>query len=496
MPAVHFRDVSFRHSSAVEVLSDVTLPLGPGWTAVVGANGAGKTTLLRLITGELRASRGSITLDPSDAIVVMCRQEVEHADDGIVELAAAWDRAAVRLRARLALDPGELDRWGSLSPGERKRWQIGAALARSPDVLLLDEPTNHLDADGRRWLLDALERFGGVGLVVSHDRTLLEALTTRTLRIHRGTATLWNGSYGVASAAWTAAAQEELAEYRRLRREEKKLSRRVTDQRRATEAKQAAYRRSSGSSDFKDIDARSAAKERRHREGEAAGAKALSTAVGARDRVTEAAAQMNIVKDLGGALSIDFEPSPKADLVVVQGDVAVADHVVLRDVMAVVERTDRIWLRGANGEGKTTLLHAMRERTAIPEDRILFLPQEVTSSEGAELMARLRSLPADQRGRVLAVVAALGVDPEALLATDRPSPGEVRKLAMALGLGTQAWLLLLDEPTNHLDLPSIERLEAALVAFPAAMVLVTHDEAFGAALGLASWTVADGRLET
>ena len=82
--------------------------------------------------------------------------------------------------------PTALERWSTLSPGERKRWQIGAALAREPDVLLLDEPTNHLDAEAREWLVSALRRFRGVGVLVSHDRELLEALTTSTLRVHAG----------------------------------------------------------------------------------------------------------------------------------------------------------------------------------------------------------------------------------------------------------------------------------------------------------------------
>ena len=61
-----------------------------------------------------------------------------------------------------------------MSPGERKRWQVASALAADPDVLLLDEPTNHLDGEARRGLVEALRRFDGVGLLVSHDRRLLE----------------------------------------------------------------------------------------------------------------------------------------------------------------------------------------------------------------------------------------------------------------------------------------------------------------------------------
>ena len=91
----------------------------------------------------------------------------------------------------------------------------------------------------------------------------------------------------------------------------------------------------------------------------------------------------------------------------------------------------------------------------------------------------MRALPNDVRGRVLQLVLALGVEPDALLRTASPSPGEARKLRLALGLGRHVWLAALDEPTNHLDLPAIERLEQALAAFPGALLLITHDERLG-----------------
>jgi ATPase subunit of ABC transporter with duplicated ATPase domains len=116
-------------------------------------------------------------------------------------------------------------------------------------------------------------------------------------------------------------------------------------------------------------------------------------------------------------------------------------------------------------------------------------------------MAVLRGLPPESRGRVLAVFAALGSDPERLLhrGTDglsSLSPGEARKLALALGLGGHAWALVLDEPTNHLDLPTVERLESALAVYPGAIVLVSHDDRFARAVTTRSVRLAGGAVTT
>jgi ATPase subunit of ABC transporter with duplicated ATPase domains len=110
------------------------------------------------------------------------------------------------------------------------------------------------------------------------------------------------------------------------------------------------------------------------------------------------------------------------------------------------------------------------------------------------MLDSVRELPADERGRVLSLIAALGVDPDRLLESASPSPGEARKLAMAYGLGRQVWAMVLDEPTNHLDMPAIERLEEALIEYPGAMVIVTHDDALARRCTSIEWRLESGRV--
>jgi ATPase subunit of ABC transporter with duplicated ATPase domains len=168
--------------------------------------------------------------------------------------------------------------------------------------------------------------------------------------------------------------------------------------------------------------------------------------------------------------------------------------VLLAGVRVQVGRASRVHVRGRNGAGKTTLLRALLASARVPAARILFLPQELAPAEEAALLAGLRAAPSGEQGRVLAILAALGVDPGALLACARPSPGAARKLALAFGLARRVFALVLDEPTNHLDLPSIERLEAALAAYPGALVVVSHDEAFATRCTGSVWELRDGVL--
>jgi ATPase subunit of ABC transporter with duplicated ATPase domains len=496
VPSLVASRVSFAYSDAVPLIRELSLDLHPGWTGVVGANGAGKTTLLRLLAGELEPDEGRVQRRPASLRSRVCPQTVEVLEADILAFAAASEGGAQRLRGQLALDPLELERWSSLSPGERKRWQVGAALFDEPQLLILDEPTNHLDAAARGQLLAALAGFPGVGLVVSHDRTLLDALTTTTLRFERGGVRAWRGGYSAARAAWEEEEREQIEAYGRLQSEKRKLRRRLADARQKRAEAEAHMKRKMRRASIKDIDTRKRFSAKRRRSAEVSLGWEVHKLHGRLDRVEERAAVFDLAKARGRSLFVDWEPAPVATLLSLDTDrLRAGERDLVADVHVRVERGSRIHLCGDNGAGKTTLVQALLEAPHVPPSRILHLPQEQSADEGARLLAELRQAAEALQGRILAILAALGVDPEALLASASPSPGEARKIALAGGLARSAWLLVLDEPTNHLDLPSIERIEQALAAYPGALLVVTHDDAFAQRCTSTQWRLRAGRLE-
>ncbi|MCB9781157.1 MAG: ABC-F family ATP-binding cassette domain-containing protein [Alphaproteobacteria bacterium] len=473
------------------VVTDLSLHLAPGWTGLVGPNGAGKSTLLQLLSGSLSPSAGTVSGPPA----VCCPQRVDALTDDV--RAFAWCQRGLepwRWLERLQLDPAVLDRWPTLSPGERKRWQIGAALADGAALLLLDEPTNHLDAAGRGLLVEALRDWEGVGVVVSHDRAFLDALTTRTLWLEGGRLRDFPGPVSPALQHWeeeARARKEEADAVGRARRAARREAAVAVARAAGADARISARSRIKGP---RDGDARSTAAKGRAEKGAARAGQAAAAARRRRDAVE--ATRVEVDKRPGRELFVDHLAATRDPLLARTGqELRVGGRLLLQDVHLALGPTDHVHLSGGNGAGKTTLLRALLADAGLPEDRVLCLPQELGPERVAADLAALRALPPDARGRVLQLVAALGVPPDALLATDAPSPGEARKLALALGMGRGAWLLVLDEPTNHLDLPGIARLGEALAAFPGAVLLVTHDPVLARTCCAVEWRIEAGRVE-
>jgi len=494
MSSLRLTDLSFSYGD-LPLLANLTTHLTRGWTGIVGPNGGGKTTLLRLLTGALHPTTGALHFDPAAPIIAACPQRVGPLTPAVEAFSWDWSSRAPRLRGLLGLIPESLERWPTLSPGERKRWQIGAALSADPDLLLLDEPTNHLDADARAMLIDALRRFRGLGLVVTHDRELLNALTTATLLLAPGRWRFHGGTYTEARERWRREDTGRLATLEEAQQRQRKARRRLADARRSAEsavARTSTARRMKGP---KDSDARGIAAKLRAANGAARRSHQAGLLRRHTERASAAVGDWRPDQQPGRELFIDWEPAPMSRLLTLQRDRLLAgEHPVLSGVDVWLDRTDRVHLTGANGAGKTTLLRALAAAGDLPSERVLLLPQELADGEGLRLLEAVRALDEQPRGRVMQLAAALGLAPGAVLRSEAPSPGEARKLALALGLGQRVWLLLLDEPTNHLDLPSVERLEAALARYPGAMVLVSHDEHFARRCATQRWRLEGGDL--
>lgn len=215
--SIDFLRVSFSFDSlAAPLLRDVTVRFPPGWTGIVGPNGAGKTTVLQLAVGELTPDSGSVI---APRRVACCPQRTDEPPSGLARWLLATDSDACALRGRMGVAPDWLARWDTLSHGERKRAQVGVALAARPDVLAVDEPTNHLDSAARALLVRELRTFAGIGLLVSHDRELLDQLCDRCLFLSPPNATLRPGGYSDGSAQARSEAECLRAERRRALRE-------------------------------------------------------------------------------------------------------------------------------------------------------------------------------------------------------------------------------------------------------------------------------------
>jgi len=498
MTHVSFERVSFAYDGREPLLHLASARFDAGWTGLVGANGTGKSTVLRLVSGELMPEQGVVRIRPSAARVVTCAQELERPPPGLDAVAGSMERHAIEWRARLQLDATTVGRWSTASPGERRRWQLGLALASAPDVLLLDEPTNHVDAEARAVLLEALRNFAGVGLIVSHDRDLLDALTVRSARLNEGRLDVKPGAWSAASAEWDRERRrlldERVAAQDDVRRLERQLSRRRSEHESARRSRSTRHRMRN----LHDSDAKTLGAQTRADWAEAGAGRHVALTRDQLHRAREAIPEVDDSVELGRSVFARWTRPSQSVLVTLDSDVVTAPggEALLVDVHLVVRRDDRLAITGPNGAGKSALLDGLLRASRLEPDRWLVLPQELSEEARASDLRELRRLDPGDRGRVLQVVAALGLPPERLLDTPHPSPGESRKLRLALGLGRHVAALALDEPTNHLDLPSIERLERALAAFPGAILLVTHDDALARAVTTSTWRLSNGRVET
>ncbi len=433
------------------VLDDLSLTVSDGERiGVVGINGTGKTALLRIVAGTLSPDSGEIRRG-RDVRVGVLEQEPDLPVSSVREaLGHGWqvDAALDRLDMLGFADASTSE----LSGGQRKRVALARVFAQPADLLILDEPTNHLDLNAIRWLEQHLLEFRGGVVLVSHDRFLLDQVTTRMVEIDRGSTYLHAGGYGrLLETQAEREAQAATAEQtrRNLARTELAWLRR--------------------------------------------GVKARSTKPQARiDAAHRLLAQRPVAAARSGALDLSAQTPRLGNTVIRAHHVSFAydaGPAILHDVDLDLGPGDRVGIVGRNGAGKSTLLDLLAGRRSPTSGTIKRGPTVVSAyfeqhASEVDATKTVQELVAGPHG-VPGTPADVALMKRfwftgALPATKAGelSGGERRRLQLLLALAQRPNVLFLDELTNDLDLETIRLVEDFLSEWPGTLVVASHDRTF------------------
>jgi ATP-binding cassette subfamily F protein 3 len=472
-----------------ELIKQANVEIYPGHkAAVIGPNGCGKSTLFGLLRGEIQPDMGDC-LVPKGWHIVSVAQETPGTDRSAIDYAIDGDARLRQLQADLV--KAEMshngDKIGHLhdllaqtgaydvearastilsglgfkkeqlqlpvshfSGGWRMRLNLAQALLCDSDLLLLDEPTNHLDLDAVIWLETWIQRYKGTLLLISHDKSFIDACVNNIVSFEQQNLISYSGNYSSYEHQRSERMRLQASEYEKQERKKAHLNSFITRfKAKASKAKQA------------------------------------------QSRVKQLEKMQDIlpVHQTSG-FQFSFKPPEKLPNPLVRMEevqVGYADNIILKQVKMNLVPGSRIGLLGKNGAGKSTFikllageLQPLRGEYATSAGLTIgyFAQHQVEllhlESSAYEHVFRLDKTQTEQQVRdYLGGFGFQGND--ALKAVAPMSGGEKARLVLALVVFQKPNLLLLDEPTNHLDMEMRHALTFALQAFEGAMVLVSHD---------------------
>ncbi|MEL3971977.1 ATP-binding cassette domain-containing protein [Rossellomorea oryzaecorticis] len=497
---IQVSDVSLRFGDR-KLFEDVNIKFTPGnCYGLIGANGAGKSTFLKILSGDIEAQTGNVSMSPGERLAVLKQDHFEYEEFEVLKVVimghtrlyeVMQEKDAIYMKEDFSDEDGmkaaelegefaELNGWeaeseaaillkglgvsedlhskqmSELTGGEKVKVLLAQALFGKPDVLLLDEPTNHLDIQAIQWLEEFLINFENTVIVVSHDRHFLNKVCTHIADLDFGKIQVYVGNYDF----WYESSQLALkmAQDQNKKKEEK-----------IKELQAFVARFSANASKSKQATSRK--------------------------KLLEKISLDDIKPSSRRYPYVQFKPEREIgnDVLRVEGLTKTIDGVkVLDNVNFIMNKEDKIALVGADEIAKTTLFKILAGemepdsgsyKWGVTTSQAYFPKDNSEYFEGSEptLVDWLRQYsPEDESETFLRgfLGRMLFSGEEVLKKPSVLSGGEKVRCMLSKMMLSGSNVLLLDEPTNHLDLESITALNNGLIAYKGAMIFASHDHQF------------------
>lgn len=489
MSQIQVSDLTFSYDTTYDnIFENVSFTIDTDWkTGLIGRNGKGKTTFLNLLLGKYDYSgsiRHSTCFDYFPCPVTPAQSELNTIDlaDELIPDFELWkvcrELDSLKADAEILYRP-----YLTLSHGERTKVMLALLFSRENHFLLIDEPTNHLDINARTLLRDYLCSKKGF-LLVSHDRWLLNECVDHVLVLNRSTIQVEKGNFD----SWYLNKERqdsfEQAENEKLKKEIGKLK---ESARRSAMWADKAESRKIGYDPVKEHD-RSIA------------TRAYIAAKSARmqqqrknlehRQMTALEEKESLLKNIETVSDLKLPTLTHHKQILVHADklnLSYGQSPVLQDLNFSLGQGDRIWLKGPNGCGKSTLIKA------ILQDPSVTISGDLSLASGLKI-SYINQDTSHVSGRLRDYIHAADMDESLFKAIlrqldfartqfDKPmeeySEGQKKKVLIATSLLTQAHLYIWDEPLNYIDIFSRMQLEKLILTHRPTLLFVEHDRSFG-----------------